>query len=245
MGLSKAQIKRISSLGLKKYRKESGLFIAEGQKVVRELLHSKFEVELIAALDPEKWADEFPDFASKVLSTSMTDMERITQLSSPSEVLAVAYLPELQSLNSVNSKRLFYLDNLSDPGNLGAVLRIADWFSWDVVCSPETVDAFNPKVVMASMGSLFRVVPIVAGPDELINWAKNNNYSILAADMEGIDVKSFATPEKVVLVMGNEANGISQTMEQAANQVIKIAGGSSTESLNVSVSAGILAFALS
>lgn len=245
MGLSKAQIKRISSLGLKKYRKEYGLFIAEGQKVVKELLHSKFELEMIAAIDADKWAAEFPDFASKIYQTSLSDMERITQLSSPSEILAVAYLPDIQKIDSVQSNRVFYLDNLSDPGNLGAVLRIADWFSWEVVCSPETVDAFNPKVVMASMGSLFRVIPMVAGPDEIISWAKKNSYSLLAADMHGVDVKSFSTPEKVVLVMGNEANGVSEAMENAANHIIKIAGGSSTESLNVSVSAGILAFALS
>jgi TrmH family RNA methyltransferase len=238
MPISKAQIKEISALNRRKTREELGLFVAEGEKVVEELIHSNLEVISI-------WATEYgfekrPEWSPKMELVSGNDMERMTHLNSPSPFLALARIPQTQK---PFLHKILFLDRIQDPGNMGALIRIADWFGWSLVAQPGSVDFWNPKVVMASMGSIFRVQPQELTHEKLAKQLPSDTTWI-GTDMRGLPLDQFPAPERLVLVMGSEAQGMSIEVENACKTIVTIPGGGSTESLNVSVAAGILCYGL-
>ncbi len=231
MSLSKNHLKLITSLRQKKYRQKHKMFVVEGEKVVREFLNSSFELFQLFSTE----ADLFKN--ATIISES--ELKKASHLVTPNKVLAVFQIPES---SGVQSKGLVLaLDSINDPGNLGTIIRLCDWFGIEtLVCSKDTVDCYNAKVVQASMGSLTRVQPNYL---ELDVFLKKTTLPIFIADMDGEEVYKIDLPKEGILVMGNEANGISESIKTLANHIISIprfGNLQQTESLNVATATAIL-----
>lgn len=228
--LSAADIKRIKSLKDKKFRDELGLFVVEGEKMVREALESSFDLV-------EKY--EVSQIGEKA-------MERITHLSSPSSTLCVLRKPEhINGMPSLKKDGLYLaLDSIRDPGNMGTILRIADWFGMDgVIATPDSVDIFNPKVVQSTMGAIFRVDFHYCDLVSLLGSVEADVYGTFlnGSNVYPMDLSSQGRPR--IIVIGNESNGISSAVEQLCNHRITIpsfAKGKGSESLNAAVATAIV-----
>ena len=235
MSISKNQLKLITSLSQKKYRQKHNLFIAEGVKVVREILNSSFEVVQVFA------TDDFSISVSdeKIVRISETDLKKISSLKTPNNVLGLFKIPEKKVI--YQNGLIVALDDINDPGNLGTIIRLCDWFGVSqIICSEKTVDCFNQKVVQASMGSLTRVNIEYLNLSEFL---KNTNLPTFIADMNGENVYKSALPKEAILIMGNEANGISKEIKGIAKKTISIpqfGDSQKTESLNVATATAIL-----
>lgn len=233
MSISKNQLKLITSLSQKKYRQKHGLFIAEGVKVVHELLNSSFEVfQLFATQDFET------DFQNTILISEI-ELKKISNLKSANKVVGVFRIPKEKNIQK--NKFILALDGVNDPGNLGTIIRLCDWFGiQQLICSSDTVDCYNAKVVQASMGSLTRVsIQYVA----LTNFLKESEFPIFIADMDGENIYTSNFPKEGILVMGNEANGISEEIRNLNLNKITIPRFGElqeTESLNVATATAIL-----
>ena len=233
MSLSKNHIKLITSLSQKKYRQKHKLFVVEGVKVVHEFLNSSYELEIVFSTDT--------DFSSTDKFIEVTDQElkKISSLKNPNKVLAIFKIPN--QINPIMGGLILALDSINDPGNLGTIIRLCDWFGIEqLVCSNETVDCFNSKVVQASMGSLTRVAVSYL---DLKKYLQNASVPIFIADMDGLNVYKTKLPDSAVLVLGNEANGISDEIKQLVTTKITIpryGAFQQTESLNVATASAIL-----
>ncbi len=231
--LSINQIKFIRSLSQKKYRQESGLFIVEGEKMVQEAIDSNFTVREVYEMD---------QIGEKC-------MGRITSLSSPSPVLAIVeqqqnsieeYLPKLFKENS--APLCLALDGIKDPGNLGTIIRLADWFGIDALfLSPDSVELYNPKVVQATMGAIFRKKIFYHPLDEVVSYFTAENLSIYGTSLDGVDIYREDIDTKGLIVMGSESFGISESIMKLINKRLFIPSFSSgAESLNVGVATAIV-----
>lgn len=233
-GLSKNKIKWIRSLQLKKNRDDLGLFLVEGEKMVAEALRDFPEMveEVYSTTD-----FTFPKFNKKVEIITETELSQISALKTPNKSLAI--LKKLNNKESVKSKGLILaLDGVQDPGNIGTILRTADWFGIDtVVCSEDTADIYNPKVIQASMGSMLRMNVIYTS---LENYLATCELPIFGALLEGENVYGRSLEKIGVLVMGNEGKGIRPNIKTYINTPIHIPGFGKAESLNVAVATGIL-----
>ena len=233
MSLSKNHIKLITSLSQKKYRQKHKLFVVEGVKVVQEFLNSSYELEIVFSTDT--------DFSSTNKFIEVTDQElkKISSLKNPNKVLAIFKIPN--QINPIMGGLILALDSINDPGNLGTIIRLCDWFGIEqLVCSNETVDCFNSKVVQASMGSLTRVAISYL---DLKKYLQNASVPIFIADMDGLNVYKTKLPDSALLVLGNEANGISDEIKQLVTTKITIpryGAFQQTESLNVATASAIL-----
>ncbi len=233
--LSKSQIKLITSLKQKKFRTEQQLFVAEGKKIILELLNSKFQLHQLFTTTLE-----FD--VSDVLQTIITpkELNKISFLKTPNIALAVFKVSKLQPIDF--SKLIVVLDNVRDPGNLGTIIRLCDWFGIeDLVCSIETVDCYNPKVIQATMGSITRVNVSYLDLESVLSPEKNKQ--IFGAFMDGDNVYEVNLPNSGILVLGNEANGISKEIESQITDRISIprfGDLQATESLNVANATAIL-----
>ena len=233
MSLSKNHIKLITSLSQKKYRQKHKLFVVEGVKVVQEFLNSSYELEIVFSTDT--------DFSSTNKFIKVTDQElkKISSLKNPNKVLAIFKIPN--QINPITDGLILALDSINDPGNLGTIIRLCDWFGIEqLVCSNETVDCFNSKVVQASMGSLTRVAVSYL---DLKKYLQNALVPIFVADMDGLNVYKTKLPDSALLVLGNEANGISDEIKQLVTTKITIpryGAFQQTESLNVATASAIL-----
>lgn len=231
--LSKSQIKLITSLKQKKYRQQEDLFVVEGIKTITELLQSNFELYKLYT------TESFNIDAKDEVVISSGDLKRISFLKTPNKALAIFKIPESKALNY--SGLIVALDAVNDPGNLGTIIRLCDWFGIkQLVCSNETVDCFNPKVVQATMGSITRVnVSYV----DLTSFLKSCELPVFGAFMEGENVYNKDLPENGILVLGNEANGVSKDVENIISEKISIprfGDLKATESLNVATATAIL-----
>ena len=235
MSISKNQIKLITSLSQKKYRQKHKLFIAEGVKVVGEFLASSFELETLFCLDGLD--SEVSD--QKIVRISENDLKKISNLKTPNKMLGLFRIPTQKPQK--NSNLIMALDAVNDPGNLGTIIRLCDWFGVDqIICSNDTVDSFNQKVVQASMGSLTRVSIHYL---DLANYLTNTNLPAFIADMNGVNVYNTQLPKEGILVMGNEANGVCEEIKQLVTTKIAIprfGAIQETESLNVATASAIL-----
>ena len=231
--ISKAQIKLITSLHQKKYRTKTGLFLAEGRKIVADLYQAGLELSAL-------YTTETADYPQELTHTiTEKELKKISALSQANTQLAVFKMPEGQALPSEG--RILALDAVRDPGNLGTIIRLCDWFGIaHLVCSTDTVDAFNPKVVQATMGSIARVqLHYTDLPAYLANWSG----TVWGADMKGAAAYSVSWPEDLVLVMGNEANGLSDAVRAVLSDTISIPShrnATGAESLNVAMATSIL-----
>ena len=230
--VSKSQIKLITSLAQKKYRQQHGLFVVEGLKGIEEFLDSSASLHSLYAL-PGYFETEKSRF-----EVSDRELKKISFLKTPQKALAVFHIPEAGE--ELNQGLTLVLDEVRDPGNLGTIIRYCDWYGiQNVVCSKQTVDCYNPKVVQATMGSLTRVT---IHYKDLENYLKSAKRPVYGAFMEGAPVYGQPLPEDAILVLGNEANGISKEVEALVQHKIAIPrfGTHETESLNVAVAGAIL-----
>jgi TrmH family RNA methyltransferase len=233
--ISKNQIKFIKSLSLKKNRVKAQLFVAEGEKIVNELLNSKFEIEHIYATKQFLVINSSKKSALTVVSNE--ELSRISNLTSPNNVLAIVRVSQKKFEN--NTGITLILDDVNDPGNLGTIIRMCDWFGvTQLICSNSTVDCYNPKVVQSAMGSLFRLDIKYL---DLATYLADIDTPIYGAYMNGVDVKEQEFPKQAHLIMGNEANGISESISEYITNKVSIKNiGKNVESLNVAVATSIL-----
>lgn len=231
--LSKNQIKFITRLKQKKYRLQYGFFIVEGIKTIKELLQSHFELHALYT------TETFNIDAKKEFLIANVDLKRISFLKTPNKALAVFKIPEAKTVNT--NELIVALDSVRDPGNLGTIIRLCDWFGIkDLICSKETVDCFNPKVIQATMGSITRVNISYL---DLELFLKENHLPVFGAFMEGETVYKKQLPKNGVLIMGNEANGISKAIEALITEKVSIprfGDNQITESLNVATATAIM-----
>ncbi|WP_026704502.1 TrmH family RNA methyltransferase [Flavobacterium soli] len=233
--VSKNQIKLITSLHQKKYRQANNLFIAEGVKVINELLNSNFELENVFATEPL-----FPAIPKEKFNLiGETDLKKISALTVPNNCLGVFKIPASKTINE--SGLIIALDDIRDPGNLGTILRLCDWFGIEqVICSGQTVDIYNPKVVQATMGSIARVNVTYL---DLEAYIKSTSLPVFGTFMEGQNIYKTTLPKEGIIVMGNEANGISPKIEAFAKNRLTIprfGDLQQTESLNVATATAII-----
>jgi TrmH family RNA methyltransferase len=233
--LSKNQIKLITSLQQKKYRKQEQLFFAEGVKVVQELLQSNFELQDLFTTKQ----DFISVSKTKVHAISDAELKKISALATPNSCLAVFKIPKDKEMKE--SGLILALDDVRDPGNLGTIIRLCDWFGIETLfCSDETVDIYNPKVVQATMGSISRV-NVVYG--DLENFLVKTKLTVFGTFMDGKNIYQESLPKEGIIVMGNEANGISEAVEKLVTDRIAIPRFGNlqiTESLNVATATAII-----
>lgn len=233
--VSKNQIKLISSLHQKKFRIANGLFIAEGIKVISELIESHFELEQLYVTVPL-----FPEIpSSKRTLISDSDLKKISALTTANNALAVFKIPASADINQTGL--IVALDDIRDPGNLGTIIRLCDWFGvTQIVCSEQTVDLYNPKVVQATMGSMGRVKVSYVN---LESFLSESNLPVFGTFMNGDNIYKSDLPSEGIVVMGNEANGISSAVEKITKNRIAVprfGNLQQTESLNVATAAAII-----
>ena len=232
--VGKKWLKLIKSLHQKKYRNEHQLFFVEGKKGVKELFRANLEI--VGLFVYEEFKDVFQDFQVELISPK--ELKSVSALKNPNGVLGVFKMR--QPLEVTSKDWVVALDDVRDPGNLGTIIRLCDWFGIkDLVCSESTVDMYNPKVIQATMGSIARVNVVYTS---LSDFLKNTELPIYGAYMDGANVYDEKLPNAAVLVMGNEANGISLELRDLTKNRITVPqyGQSTTESLNVAMATGIL-----
>ena len=247
MGISKAQQKLVRSLEQKKYRQREGLFVAEGPKVVGDLLRAGFRAEQLFAT-VQCLADGMLPCSTGVNTVEVSDDElrRVSFLQHPQGVLAVFHMPAMQYVPDVSALRsslVLALDGVQDPGNLGTIIRIADWFGIDTVCcSTDTADAWNPKVVQATMGSIARVHIIYTDLVALADRAAGAAVPVYGTLLDGADIYRQTLTTNGIIVMGNEGNGISPDMRCRVTHRLLIPdfhNGQTADSLNVAIATAI------
>jgi len=233
--VSKNQIKLITSLQQKKYRIANQMFFAEGIKVIQELLNSDFE--LVHLYTTQNDFEEVLESKKTLILES--DLKKITALSTPNSCLAVFKIPIEKDI--VDSGLIVALDSIRDPGNLGTILRLCDWFGVkQLLCSKETVDIYNPKVVQATMGSISRVNVSYVNLNEFVSQTE---LPVFGTFMDGENIYKVALPEEGIIIMGNEANGISEELEKLIKKRLTIprfGDVQKTESLNVATATAIM-----
>ncbi len=245
--ISKNTQKLIKSLSVKKYREKEGLFLVEGDKMVLEVLQSHFVVNKLIGTNAFLSANKNKlRKASEIIEATQDEIKSTSLLKNPQNCLAVCEISATRDLpQKQNGNLTLYLDGIQDPGNLGTIIRLSDWFGIeDIFCSNDTADVFNPKVVQASMGSIFRTNLWYTSLEELVKKEGFKGIPILGAFLEGKNIFTEKLPEQAILVVGNEGNGIRPITESIVSKKIMIPGFTKnegkTESLNVSVATGII-----
>lgn len=228
--LSKNKIKWIRSLRMKKHRDQEGCFVLEGEKMVQEAIHERPEdILCLCTTDAEMI------FSGECYLVSEAEMKAISGLSTPASLLAVIRMPVFPE---TKANFILAIDGVQDPGNMGTIIRTADWFGVDrIVCSKETVDVFNSKVIQSTMGSIFRV-PV--SYTDLSNFISESELPVYGALLEGKSMRNITFEPQGILLVGNEGKGISQSLLPWIDHPVLIPGKGGAESLNVAVATGIL-----
>lgn len=255
--LSKSKLQFILSLQQKKYRKLNNLFIVEGEKLVEELLQSSFRIAAIYAT--KSWLDEFAlklgPLKDQLYEISESDLKKVSALSTPNKVLALVHPTENNiEIPDLKNFLTLVLDGIKDPGNLGTLIRIADWFGIkNVICSLDTVDLFNPKTIQSTMGSLFRVNVLYTDLTKwIIDYKKTNSNSVYGTLLQGDAIYSKKLNKNGVIIIGSESHGIGETLLPLIDEKIKIPSynhfendasevpNSGAESLNAAIAAAVV-----
>ena len=235
--LSQAKIRFINQLSRKKIRHDQGCFIVEGNKGVKEGLEEGLTARELYVSEQSS----IPFSGAEVITEK--EMKKISQLTTPSDTLAVFNFPEIKDWRDADW--VLALDEIQDPGNLGTIIRTADWFGFKhILCGQGTVDPFHPKVVQATMGSYARVqchlIDLEAG-------LQQQDRTVVGADLEGVPLKNYNVPSKGVLVIGNEGRGLSRSVEKLLDEKVTIerGEGSKAESLNAAISTAVILHTIS
>ena len=237
--LSKSQVKYIQSLGHKECRDEEALFIAEGTKIIAEFLADKnCVIKHLYAI--KEWIHENEKKVhAEITEVTPGELERISQLKTPNKVLAVTEKIKWNGQPTLKNELSLALETIQDPGNMGTIIRLADWFGIrQIFCSPDCADAYNPKVVQATMGSIARVRIEHTDLTHLID--KNREIKLYAAVLGGEDVTKLEKITEGIILIGNESKGISGTLLKRVHKQISIPGKGKAESLNAAIAAGII-----
>jgi len=237
--LSKSQISFIKSLHQKKYRKENGIFIIEGIKSIVEFIDSPYQIHSVYYL--AQYQSLLPKLPAniKLFEVNNADLDKISTLQSPQGILALVEIPRMPALEPKKLKGLFslVLDDVQDPGNLGTIIRTADWFGFKhIICSQQTVEAYNPKTVQATMGSLSRVEVHYT---DLISFLPKAGLPVFGAVLDGHSLYDTQWGKEGLLILGNEGQGISAELIKLITNPVTIPRVGSAESLNVAISAAI------
>lgn len=237
--LSKARIKLIQSLAHKKQRSELKLFVVEGKKQVTELCTSNLKIQFIVATP--NWADAHSAIIknnTELIIVSADELKKASLLQAPQEALAVVEMPDDATFTLTPDKLTIALDGIQDPGNLGTIIRIADWYGIPkIVCSEDCVDVYNPKTIQATMGSFIRVEVSYCSLPSLLSSAK---VPVYGAFMEGQSIHEASLQKNGVLVIGNEGKGISELVSKNITHPITIPKFGGAESLNAGIATAII-----
>jgi TrmH family RNA methyltransferase len=239
--ISKSEAKYIQSLGHKKPREEAGVFIAEGPKLLHELLTSA-QVKIRHIYATAAWIENNQIYTKEIPITEVSDeaLKKISHMTTPHEVLAVVEKMHWGDHLSVKNKITLALDTIQDPGNLGTIIRTADWFGVEqMVCSPDCADLYNPKVVQATMGSIVRVKVFYRNLAEWLALQKKE-VRMYAAVLDGKDMAAIGKLQEGILVIGNESKGIREEILKQTDVKITIPKKGKAESLNAAVATGVL-----
>jgi len=237
--LSKSQISFIKSLHQKKYRKENGIFIIEGIKSIVEFLKSDYQLHSIYYTS--KISATLPKIIANInlFEVTETELAKISTLQTPQSILALVHLPTIKELDVSILRNQFslVLDGVQDPGNFGTIIRTADWFGIkNIICSENTVEAYNPKTVQSTMGSLYRVNIVYTS---LLSFLNDVKIPVFGALLEGKSIYQTQWGNEGLILLGNEGHGISKELIEKINVPITIPRFGEAESLNVAVSAAI------
>jgi TrmH family RNA methyltransferase len=237
--ISKSQIKHLRSLNQLKFRREFRQFLAEGPKIVSELPGSGIRVEAVYGL--REWVEEnlamLDQLKTEIVPVSTNELSRISSLNSPNQAVALCQIPSREISEMDDAGLILALDGIRDPGNLGTIIRTADWFGiHSIICSNDCVDLYNPKTIQATMGSFMRVKVYYTSLPEYLSTC---NQEIFATVMDGKSLWDIKTQQGVFLI-GNESNGIRPEVMQRATQHISIPSSGKAESLNAAIAAGIV-----
>lgn len=228
-------IKIIKSLDKKKFRQKYNLFLVEGNKIIKELPNSSYKIIELFSINP----DQLSEITCKKTQISENELRKISFLQNPKDSVALCELKDNVVKNE--PKKQLVLDGIQDPGNLGTLIRLADWFGLEqMICSDDTADFYNPKVIQASMGSFTRVNIVYTKLDDFLKNSPNEN---IGTDMEGEKLYTYKFPEKMNIILGNEGNGMRSETEKYLKTNISVprfGNYQNTESLNVSVAAAII-----
>jgi TrmH family RNA methyltransferase len=234
--LTKNDVKYIQSLYHKKHRDAENLFIAEGPKLAEELINSRFVIRKVYAL--ESWLLRNPILQSPVTEISPIELGRISNLQTPNEVVLIAEQEKIEHEPLLTGVLSLLLDGIQDPGNMGTIIRIADWFGIkQIICSNDCVEMYNPKVIQSSMGSILRVN---CWYKDLEAWEVDVDLPVFGALLEGQNIYSVGRAEEGLLVIGNESKGIRTGMLPKITRPVTIPRIGGAESLNAAVATGII-----
>ena len=243
--ISKSDIKYIQSLAHKKFRDEERLFIVEGVKMVEELISSASD-NIDRVFATKNWVErQLPNTVVTKLTVVIEEHElaKISQHKTPNEVLALVKFPKFQNEYNTDNKLTLVLDQIQDPGNLGTIIRTCDWFGINqIVCSLDTVDNYNPKVIQSAMGSILHVEVIYRSLPTFLSTVQD--IPIYAAVLNGKSIHDIAIVKPSLLLIGNESNGISKEVLAFATEKITIPKLGQAESLNAAIASGIIISAL-
>ena len=237
--ISKNQIKLVRSLEKKKHRQEEGLFIAEGPKVVGDLLACHFRPRFIYLVPDPSLRERYADYADCITNITEEELCRLSFLQHPQQVLAAFELPTESCCKGIGGEVFLALDGIQDPGNLGTIIRVADWYGIDTIyCSRDTADAWSPKVVQATMGSIARVHIIYCDLEQLL---RETTLAIYGTVLDGNNIYAQQLAHEGIIVMGNEGNGISAPIRQLLTHRLLIPQmRPGAESLNVAIATAIV-----
>lgn len=232
--VAKSELKLIKSLQQKKYRNEHGLFVVEGKKTLEEVFNSRIMPYKLLAVAPNTIQLK----GIRPVKISVKELSQISSLKNPNGFLGVFHIPK--PMERTNSDWVLVLDGIQDPGNLGTIIRLCDWFGiTDIICSPDTVDCYNPKVLQATMGSITRVNIQYKSIEPFL---ETTELPVFGTFMDGVGVNNSKLPEKGIMVMGNEGKGISEEVIRSCTHRLAIPqfGENTAESLNVASATAIL-----
>lgn len=244
--LTKRELKYYSSLNKVKYRKIEQKFIVEGIKLVDEAIKSDYDCEVI--ITSTTFADKHTNKLTKykhstiVQTISDIDFSSIADTQTPQGILAIMDIPLQRYIDETKRELVVALENISDPGNVGTIIRTCDWFGIkDIIISSNSVDIYNPKVIRSTMGSLFHLnIHVSENIYGTLKALQQNGKAILCTDMSGENIYSFDKPKSSVLVFSNEANGPTEKLKEIADSIITIPKLGNAESLNVATAAAII-----
>ncbi len=245
--ISNRELKYYSSLLIKKFRSEEQKFLVEGVKIVEEGLDSSYDCE--AVFVTPAFMDSAPEILNKINSSSnklfvikSAEFQRISDTKSPQGIAAVFLKPEKKiDINQIKDNRLVFLDNISDPGNLGTIFRTCDWLGFKIIfLSPQSVEYLNPKVIRASMGSVFHLnIYDNIAENDLVKLRKTG-YKLICSDLDGKNIFEFKSDKKFIITFSNESSGPSEELKKIADTSVTIPKRGKAESLNVSSAAAII-----
>ncbi|MDE1191665.1 MAG: RNA methyltransferase [Arachidicoccus sp.] len=232
--ISKNEIKYIQTLYHKKNRDAENVFIAEGTKLINELLQSDFGIKQIYAT--KEWLNTNSNVSAK--EVSQNELEKISRLETPHQVLAIIHKKKEIEKEDYTNQITLLLDGIQDPGNLGTIIRIADWFGIQkIIATKDTADCFNPKTVQSTMGSIFRVAVYYKDVPEFL---KENTIKVYGAMLNGKNIREHKPVKEGILIIGNESKGIRDNIKSFVEESLSIPAFGKAESLNAAVAAGII-----